>query len=235
MPPKRSSNRSKQRGSNASVTSTSALSRADRRKIISQKRSAPTPPRVVASTTNDADVASPLSTATGMSPGIPTVNAVAILRNLSKLNASDIDDEEYDDEGNPLATIVEDAINDDAVNPLATVVKDAINDDEGNPRATVVEDAINDYDDGGGKCPPVPPHAAPPPPALSKFDIDQLRELSKFNPDDCGGDDDAPDDDDDDGGGKFPGEMKRVRPGEGFYYQSDAEDAIFDDIFDEDY
>jgi hypothetical protein len=27
----------------------------------------------------------------------------------------------------------------------------------------------------------------------------------------------------------------RVRPGEGFYYQSDAEDAIFDDIFDEDY
>jgi hypothetical protein len=109
------------------VTSTSALSRADRRKIISQKRSAPTPPRVVASTTNDADVASPLSTATGMSPGIPTVNAVAILRNLSKSNASDIDDEEYDDEGNPLATIVEDAINDDAVNPLATVVEDAIN------------------------------------------------------------------------------------------------------------
>jgi hypothetical protein len=218
MPPKRSSNRSKQRGSNnASVTSTSALSRADRRKIISQKRSAPTPPRVVASTTNDADVASPLSTATGMSPGIPTANAVAILRNLSKSNASDFDDEEYDDEGNPLATGVEDAINDDAVNPLATGVEDAINDDEGNPRATVVEDAINDSDNGGGKRPPVPPHAALPPPALSKFDIDRLRELSKFNPNNCGGDDDAPDDDDnDDGGGKLPGETKRVRPGEGF-------------------
>jgi hypothetical protein len=119
MPPKRSSKRSKQRGSNASVMSTSALSRADRQKIISQKRYAPTPPRVVASTTNDADVASPLSTATGMSPGIPTVNDVATLRNLSTSNAND---EEYDDEGNPLATVVEDAINDDEVNPLATVV-----------------------------------------------------------------------------------------------------------------
>jgi hypothetical protein len=90
------------------MTNTSALSRADRQKIISQKRSAPTPPRVVASTTNDADVASPLSTATGMSPGIPTVNDVALLRNLSTSNA---DDEEYDNEGNPLATVVEDAIN----------------------------------------------------------------------------------------------------------------------------
>jgi hypothetical protein len=74
MPPKRSSNRSKQRGSNASVTSTSALSRADRRKIITQKRSTPTRPRVVASTTNDVDVASPLSTATGLSPGLPTAD-----------------------------------------------------------------------------------------------------------------------------------------------------------------
>jgi hypothetical protein len=89
-----------------------------------------------------------------------------------------------------------------------------------------------------------------------RFDIDWLRELSKFNPDDCCGDYDAPDDDDDnaggkpgdrsggddalddnddDGGGILPGEKKRVRPGEGFYYQSDAEEAILDDIFDEDY
>jgi hypothetical protein len=32
----------------------------------------------------------------------------------------------------------------------------------------------------GGECPP-----ALPPPALSKFNIDRLRELSKLNPDDC--------------------------------------------------
>ena len=116
MPPKRSS---KQRGSNASVTSTSVLSRADRRKIISQKRSAP-PRRIVASTTkNDADGSSPLSTATTgrMSPGIPPMNDVALLRNLSKLNVYDVagqhsDDKEYA-EGIPLATVVEDAIDND--------------------------------------------------------------------------------------------------------------------------
>jgi len=149
--------------------------------IINLKRSAP-PPRVVTYTTNDADVSSPLSTATGMSPGIPPMNGIALLRNLSKLNVYDVtgqhsDDEEYDDEGNPLATVVEDAIDDD--------------------------------DDGGGKCPP-----ALPPPALPKFNINRLRELSKFNPDDCmdsgaGGDDnddvdDTLDDDDDNGGGNLP-------------------------------
>ena len=33
----------------------------------------------------------------------------------------------------------------------------------------------------------------------------------------------------------MPGETKRVRPGEGFYYQNDADDTLLDDIFDEDY
>ena len=93
------------------MTSTSVFSWADRRKIISQKRSAPTPPRVVASTTNDADVASPLSTATGMSPGILPMNDAALLRNLSKSNAYDVAQQHSDD--GCLATVVEDAINDD--------------------------------------------------------------------------------------------------------------------------
>ena len=47
--------------------------------------------------------------------------------------------------------------------------------------------------------------------------------------------DDALDDDDDNGGGKSSGNTKRVRPGEGFYYQNDADNALLDDIFDEDY
>jgi hypothetical protein len=70
------------------------------------------------------------------------MNDAALLRNLSKSNAYDVtqqhsDDEEYDNKGNSLATVVEDAINDD---------------DEGNPLATVVKDAINDDDDGGGSA-----------------------------------------------------------------------------------
>ena len=45
------------------------------------------------------------------------MNNVALLRNLSQSNVYDVaqqhsDDEEYDDEGNPLATVFEDAIND---------------------------------------------------------------------------------------------------------------------------
>ena len=51
----------------------------------------------------------------------------------------------------------------------------------------------------------------------------------------AGGDDDALDDDNDNGGEESPGETKRVRPGEGFYYQSDVDDALLDDIFDEGY
>ena len=140
------------------------------------------------------------------------MNDVALLRNLSKSNVYDVagqhsDDEEYD---------------------------------KGIPLATVVKDAIDDDDDRGGKCTP-----ALPPPALPIFNIDRLRELSKFDPNDCmdssaGGDDnddidDALDNDDGDGGGKSPGNTKRVRPGEGFYYQNDADDALLDDIFDEDY
>ncbi len=42
-------------------------------------------------------------------------------------------------------------------------------------------------------------------------------------------------DDDDDGGGKCPGTTMRVRPGEGLYYPEDDDNALLDDIFDEDY
>ncbi len=88
---------------------------------------------------------------------------------------------------------------------------------------------------GGGECPP-----ALTPPALPKFNIDRLRELSKFNPNDCNDNDDVDDaldddDDNDDGGGKSPGNTKLVRPGEGFYYQNDADNALLNDIFDKDY
>jgi hypothetical protein len=87
-----------------------------------------------------------------MSPGIPPMNDVALLRNLSKSNGYDVaqqhsDDKEYDDEGNPLATVVEGAINDD---------------DEGNHLATVFEDAINDDDDGGVEVPSSPTSSSSP-------------------------------------------------------------------------